>query len=676
MKRDCINLVLSISLAIVSYIFSAKLIAAFYKPDISLILETARKVLIPGVIYQCVPEPLEKTLFIAGILFIPAFLFIFYFIFQKLLRNKSENIIDKIWIFVCVYSLTIIPLFIYKIMKTPCAYAPEFSNLQLYIMGPTVTRNALPLVFVPLIIILYLFIRTNFLLKDNPAKFVKVLLDFLCLLLIAYMTAVNLFSLPFWKTDHFEAVFYPIVQLFKGVVLGVDGFTGTYGFYPYFLNPIFKITGLSVLTCSIVFCIIMVLSYLLILLFLKKTVNNKFLILLGFASVIFIPALAFELDDEIVLGQAIPYYQYLPLRYLFPCLLLFLGSLYIKNRSKNIYILVSVLSSLSIFWNFDSGVITLFSWMLLNFYGEFEQNDARTIFKNILLHLVKISAVLILTALFFYLCVFIFYGRIIDMGAMTQTLNLFSNLGLMMMPMPLLHTWNILALAYMAGIGISIRALMLKDITPWTKHIFLVTIMGTGMLLYYQGRSHDCSLFGPSFYFFILLTLFLDRSLSFLKDNKNLLLEFLSFLMAFVLSLSLIFVLFTMRDEIRVLKNSMMNLQANYQLKSIVQMNCNFIKNHTNPSEKIIIVSSNSSTYFSRIPNVSAVNPSLAELVLKSDYARLEKAIAAPDVKVFVDGNAQAYQKIKEAFESLQIIDTNRYMFLFGHKDTREEAVK
>jgi len=83
-KKDCINLVLSTSFAIISYIFLAKIISSFYKPNISLILERAGTLLIPGIINYCKPEPLEKTIFIAGIFLIPVLLFAYYLTFKRL----------------------------------------------------------------------------------------------------------------------------------------------------------------------------------------------------------------------------------------------------------------------------------------------------------------------------------------------------------------------------------------------------------------------------------------------------------------------------------------------------------------------------------------------------------------------------------------------------------------
>jgi hypothetical protein len=671
-KRDYINFVSSISFAVISYIILAKLISLFYKPDISIILKESGNFIISGFMYTCKPEPLEKTLFISGIFLIPLLIFAYYSIFKKLFQNKEDKIINNIWIFICLFTITAIPLFIYKVMKAPSLYVQPYSHFQLYILNSILDKDISLLIFVPFIIILYVFLRINYSSDNGSSKFTNIILNIFCLFLIAYIAAINVF--PIYTNDiHFDAVFYSIVQLFKGVPLAVDGFTNTYGLYPYFLNVIFKIIGLSVFKCSIVFCILIALSYLLIILFLKKTVNNKLLVFLGFTSVVFLPILSKQLFNLKLYGQTIPYYAYLPIRYLFPCLLFFLSALYIKNKNKYLYILSSIICSLALLWNFETGAVTTLSWMLLNFYSEFEQKKASVFFKNILRHIIKIYSVMIITVLFFYLCVFIFYGRILNLTALLNALNIFSKYYFGMLPMPLIHPWNILVLAYIIGIGISVMAIIEKNITPWTKNIFLVTIMGTGMLLYYQGRSHDYSLFGPSFYFFILLTLFLDKILSFLKNNKNLLLTFLSIIIASILSLSVILMSININDEFLLLKTVITNVQAPSRMKNIIQMDCNFIRRHAGPSEKIIIYSRNSGTYFSKIPNISAFNPGFADLYLKSDYVRLEKFIAESDVKIFIAENSpESVNTMIGLFKDLKIIDSNGHIFLLGKKRLSE----
>ena len=663
-KRDCIYLVLSISFAIISYIILAKLFSLFYKPDISSILKEAGNFIIPTLMSACKPEPIEKILFISGIFLIPLFLLAYYAIFKKLLQNKEEKLINNIWVFICLFAITALPLFIYKVLNAPSVYVPPYSYLQFYVLTSVLDKNISLLIFVPFIIILYVFLRINYSPQNKSAKYMTILLDIFCGFLIVYIAVIHVFSI-YTNDPHFDAVFYSMVQVFKGVPLAVDGFTNTYGLYPYFVNPIFKIIGLSVLKCSIVFCVLIAASFLFILFFLKNTVNNKLLVLLGFASVVFLPNLSKQLFDLKLYGQTMPYYAYLPIRYLFPCLLLFVSSLYVKNKSKYLYIISSVICSLALLWNLETGAVTTLSWMLLNFYSELEQRRVSEFFKNILWHIIRISSVMIITVLLFYLCVFIFYGRVLNLTALLYALNIFAKYYFGMLPMPLLHPWNILVLTYIIGIGISVRAIIEKDITAWTKNIFLVTIMGTGMFTYYQGRSHDWSLFGPSFYFFILLTLFLDKILFFLKNNKNLLLTFLSLLIASVLSLSIILMSINIKDEFLLLKTVIKNAQVQSRMKIIIEMDSNFIKRNTAPSEKIIIYSRNSGTYFSKIPNISAFNPGFTDLYLKSDYDRLEKLIAESDVKIFVAENSpESFNAMIGLFNNLKIINSNGHIFL------------
>jgi hypothetical protein len=169
-----------------------------------------------------------------------------------------------------------------------------FRSLQLYILNSILDIKISPIVFVPLIIILYILLRLDYPPNKNLSKVITTLFDIFCLLLSVYIGVIYVCSIDTrsLRSLHFETVFYSVVQLYKGVPLGVDDFTNSYGLYPYFLNIIFKIIGLGVLKYSIVFCILIALSYLLILFFLKNTVNNKFLVFLGITSVIYLPNLS------------------------------------------------------------------------------------------------------------------------------------------------------------------------------------------------------------------------------------------------------------------------------------------------------------------------------------------------------------------------------------------------
>lgn len=670
-RKICINLVASITLAVISYAAVAKLISIFYKPDVSLILQKAKVLLIPGFFNECRPEPMEKTLFILGILLIPVFLLACYFMIKRFLRDKSESFINRAWIFICLYAIITLPLFIYVILATQSYYVPRYSYGQLYILTSILDKNISLFHFVlavPFIIILYFLLKVDYSAGSLYSKIIKKLSATICFLLIPYISALHLFSI--YKLDHhFDAVFYSMVQLFKGAPLGVDGFTNTYGLYPYFLNVIFKVTGLSVLKCSIVFCVLIAICYLLILYYLKNTVHNPLAVFLGFTSVVFLPNLSVQLLSMKMMGIATPFYQYLPIRCLFPFLLLYLGASYIQNKNQYIYNLISVVCGLALLWNFESGVVTSLSWILLNCYSECEQDKVKTFLKNSAGHLIKILSLIIITVLCFLLVVYIFYGRIINPVSLIQTTLIFTQLGYFMLPLPLIHPWNILALAYITGMGICIMAAIEREITPWTKNVFLVTVLGTGMLLYYQGRSHDWMIMGMFFYFLILLTLFLYKAISFLTDNRNLLITLLSVLTATILSLSVILMAINVKDEYSLFKTTLKNIQAPSRAKDIIQSDCNFIRMHAKPSEKIIIFARDSATYFSKIPNASAFNPGFIECFLKTDYARLEKIMAGPDVKFFVAENDYFNVKTFSGLgKDLQMAASNGHMVLFKSK--------
>lgn len=675
-KKDCINLVASITLAIISYAVVAKLISIFYQPDLLLIMEKAQTLLIGPLLNGCRPEPLERTLFLAGIVLIPAFLAGYYFILKRFLNHKSEGDINKMWPVICAYTLIVLPVFIFIVLSARTAVDPRISYGQLYILFSILDKNIPLIIFAPFILVFYFLLKANYPPDNKTGKIMTAFFYVFCLLLIPYLSALYLFSV--YTVDlHFDTVFYSMVQLFKGIPLGVDGFSNTYGLYPYFLNIIFKITGLSVLKCSIVFCVLIALSYLLIFLFLKNTVGNKLLMLLGFVSVIYFPKLSMNLfHTRTVLRNtgefvSLAYYQYLPLRYIFPCLFLLLGALYIRNKNKSLYILISLISGLALLWNFDTGVIITLSWILLNIYSECELKDAKTFLKNSLRHLIKILSVIITTVLCFLLVVYIVYGRILNLGLFIQSSLVFSQFGFFLLPMPPVHPWSILALAYIAGMGISIRAIIEKDITPWTKNIFLVTVMGTGMLLYYQGRSHDYAFMNPLFYFFILLTLFLDNIFSYLRSHKNFLLTFLSLLIASTLSMAIILMAINFRDGISLVNTVFENIHHS-RAEMNIQNNCEFIKKHTNPSEKIIIFAREEAIYFSRIPNASAFNPGFSECFLKTDYDRLEKLVAGSDVKFFIS-KVEGYLIVAFSgiLDNMEEIDSNGQMGLLKRKSVK-----
>jgi hypothetical protein len=117
------------------------------------------------------------------------------------------------------------------------------------------------------------------------------------------------------------------------------------------------------------------------------------------------------------------------------------------------------------------------------------------------------------------------------------------------------------------------------------------------------------------------------------------------------------------QDLYSILENSIKNVQVESPEQIRIEKNCDFIRKHASPSEKIIIFSGWSGIYFSKIPNISAFHPDITELYLQSDYERLEKMIKESDVKVFAE-EFNALIRIEGIVKTLAIADRNEHMFL------------
>jgi hypothetical protein len=84
-------------------------------------------------------------------------------------------------------------------------------------------------------------------------------------------------------TDHFNAFFYYVAQVYQGKALLID-FMNQYGLYPHILYSIFKVTGLSVYTFTVTMAVLLFASYACMLVFLYLVTKNKAIAATGFIS--------------------------------------------------------------------------------------------------------------------------------------------------------------------------------------------------------------------------------------------------------------------------------------------------------------------------------------------------------------------------------------------------------
>ncbi len=320
---------------------------------------------------------------------------------------------------------------------------------------------------------------------------------------------------------NFNAYFYSIVQVLLGKTLLVD-LSNQYGFYPYFLQPVFRLIGFDVpqLTLAmggLTFGFFVVVFFLLV-----RLAKSRVLAACGFLSIVWVWLGARFRFSE-------PYFAYFPHRVLFPGTLLLLVFLYQKSRGRR----KSVISSLAflvcgvgLLWNMDTGVITFAAWLLYLYWEAL--SDWRAVGTRrtaIVIGLQTIKAFGTLGAALLSLLVYTYArsGSMPNLSELGFYQSLFYQTGFNMLPMPLLHPWNLVALIYMVALSISACSLLKRlrgeDLSAdagkrsWVNMVYFVTVLGAGLFTVYQGRSHNHNLMATFWSAFFLMTLFVDALL-------------------------------------------------------------------------------------------------------------------------------------------------------------------
>ncbi len=646
-KREYIYFTLSFFSSILLYCIIAYIISKLYHPDIEAIRERAAAVTIldPS---SFNPKPLERLLFLTGLAGIPVFLFIFYSFFKRFLGKLDPIKIDGIYS--VIYPAGIV-IFIAAAGLGLFHSDPDhyLLNVQFYFLKslPYLQFSIYTLLIFPLI---FYFLVNN---KDAESprieKCLRVFFTVLYIYMFLLLFFINIFTINLTAENakmfnslwSFSALYYPMTQAAAGVPMLINGFTSTYGLYPQFLAPVFSLTGLNVLKFSIVMSFMLCLSFGFLMIFLFRNTASRVIVFLGFTTILFVS----YLYGKIITWDY--YFQYHPLRFFFPMMLLMLSSFYYGYRKKRLYYVSFILYSLSILWNPDSGLVVYISWLLYLCYLELENTDLKKAVLRILVHFVNAAAVLALVFGLYSLSIRLFYGSYPDLFMMFSTITVFSSLGFGMLPMPLVHPWNIVIAGYIFGFLYAAAAIVNKRADKKSALILLVCLAGTGAFSYYEGRSHNWNLVNVWCYFFILITLFADMALSAVKKTgqarawTGILLFILSFSFMDILTNSGdLFGLFINRNNI--INNSTVPESTLGPVSDGIAL----IRKHAAKGEKIIVLSKIfEGVYLNESGTVSAFNPGFVEfeIFMKNDVERLESVLTNDKPKIFADRLSTVY---------------------------------
>jgi hypothetical protein len=338
---------------------------------------------------------------------------------------------------------------------------------------------------------------------------------------VAYAALASLLRLlpdasPYVGGFHFSAVFNSVVSVMQGQVLLRD-VSNTYGLYPHFLHPLFALIGLTPLTFSAAMAAITFGSQAGLLAFLARAVQGRGLRLLGMLAVVEACCLLRPLPVS-----AEPYWQYVPLRLLFPSLLLWQGGAYLRRPGRRRYLGTLALAAVAVLWNPDTGVVCCVAWEgTLWLTALTEGGTARSILGRCLRHALTSLGVLATVLAVYSVLILAAYGKAPDFTTASEVQQLFLRYGYLLMPMPLVHAWLLYALACLAGLALVAADVFQGRANPATHTLFLATLLATGGFSYYQGRSVTSNLIGPGYLAVVVLVLVADRLMRELHELRE-----------------------------------------------------------------------------------------------------------------------------------------------------------
>ncbi len=307
---------------------------------------------------------------------------------------------------------------------------------------------------------------------------------------------------------HFDPVFFSYVQLANHKGLFMGNLVSQYGGYNYLIWLFFSSLIQSVKGYMAVMTALTAASIGFIVLFLHDYIkNNKISLVI---SGIYLSLIGKIFARVFTDSNFDPYYQYMPIRTVFAALMIYMVWKYISAPSPWRFYALGVISSVSIFWNFDTGLVCFASWLIFLAYqyliiGRFNWIGLARAWAGTLG--TALVCALLLVASYFW-----FYGQAPDLALTMEFQRVFALSGFYMLPAPLVGSWVLVVFIYLLTFALVSLRLIQQRATEKTHIIFYIAILGSGLFSYYVGRSHDMVLISP-WYPAILLALLLISDL-------------------------------------------------------------------------------------------------------------------------------------------------------------------
>jgi hypothetical protein len=364
-------------------------------------------------------------------------------------------------------------------------------------------------------ILIYLYPRLRH--KTTIQKVINSVLICSALLVSAYIASfliINDYHIYNTNAPHIDVVIYPIVQVYLGKALMVD-FSAQYGAYAHFMEPILKITGLSLISITSLFSLLMFVTLSSIAYALFKLLDNKLIAFVGFISFIYAIITAYMLYPYQLL------YQIYPIRLMFPAYAILAGVFYFANPNRKSFIIHIAVLSMGVLWNIDIGLIVLASFGLAILFPVVCSSQFTIVqkimltLKDLLIILIVFSSVLFLYSFYINLR----YGSLPDLYQMFTSFGFFGDLG-ENTQFPLNKTTSFGIFIYILAFIYVLGEFIKQKVEYITYVIFLLLLFGLGhffRIFNHFGENGQLYSIYPAL---LILIIFADRRISYLKQFK------------------------------------------------------------------------------------------------------------------------------------------------------------
>lgn len=444
------------------------------------------------------PEPAERTAYIAALLLLPCLMLLLHAPLRKRVSTFTSN---DLWIrfgISCLALLAALGLgglgdgFFY--WKGCLAYTQP-DKFLLATGAVTAVWVLHPAGFVRPAMFRWLTLSRNLLLAAAVAAF------------IGATSLLRVFpaSDPYVADNHFEAVLFASTQVAVGKTLLVDA-PHQYGLYPEFLAPLFRaLGGISVLRFTSVMAVLQIVVYGLWLAALLRVMRKPWMAMLTFLGAFSLVSFLVPLHviDQKFIPYYDPYFQYFPVRSLFPAIALFAMSWMSANDrfdSRRLRYFVSVTLGAGTLWNMDAGIPALGAWILYLCHTAIvrraPQNSSILGWLRAAAPIGAEALIAACTAVGIILLSLAWKaGAWPDLTMSLRFQSVFYAIGFYMLPMRVIHSWVAWAMVVMAALSFGLWSLSQRrsgdDQPSLRSTVFGWAVMACGLFSYFQGRSHD-----------------------------------------------------------------------------------------------------------------------------------------------------------------------------------------